>query len=161
MKLFCMRLFCMRLFCMRLFCMTWTMILILIAWSVLIGFAGQKNLGTLIITINGFENSKGIAKLALVDSKENYSASEPFQGFNCKITDNLVNTEIQLPYGEYAIKVYHDENGNDKMDKRMFGIPIERYGFSNNARSAFGPPEYQEAVFTIESPEKEISITVK
>ncbi len=146
---------------MKLFRTTIAMVLILIAGSVLTGFAGQKNLGTLKITINGFETSNGIAKLALVNSKENYSASEPFQGSNHKIIDNLVNTELHLPYGEYAIKVYHDENGNDKMDKRIFGIPIERYGFSNNARSAFGPPVYQEAVFTIDSPEKEISITVK
>ncbi len=146
---------------MKLFRITIAMVLILIAGSALTSFAGQKNLGNLLITINGFENSNGIAKLALVNSKENYNASEPFQGFNYNITDKVVNTEIQLPYGEYAIKVYHDENGNDKMDKRMFGIPIERYGFSNNARSAFGPPVYQEAVFTIDSPEKEISITVK
>ncbi len=146
---------------MKLFRTTIAMVILLVAGSALTGVAGQKDLGNLIITLNGFENSNGIAKLALVNSKENYSASEPFQGFNFQITNNQVNTEIQLPYGEYAIKVYHDENGNDKMDTRIFGIPIERYGFSNNARSAFGPPVYQEAVFTINSPEKEISITVK
>ncbi len=146
---------------MNLFRTTIAMVFILVAGFDLTGFAGQKNLGNLKIRINGFETSNGIAKLALVNSKENYSASEPFQGSNHKIIDKGVNTEIQLPYGEYAIKVYHDENGNDKMDTRIFGIPIERYGFSNNARSAFGPPVYQEAVFTINSPEKEISITVK
>ncbi len=146
---------------MKLFLMTITIILIFLTGSALTGFAGQKNLGNLKITINGFETSNGIAKIALVNSKENYNASEPFQGFNFQITGKTVNTEIQLPFGEYAIKVYHDENGNDKMDTRLFGIPIERYGFSNNARSAFGPPVYKEAVFTIDSPDKEMSITVK
>jgi len=146
---------------MKLFHVTITMTLILIAGSALTCFAGQNSLGNLIIEINGFENSEGVAKLALANSKKNYSASEPFKGFNHKIIDNVVNAKLELPYGEYAIKVYHDENGNDKMDTRIFGIPTEKYGFSNNARSSFGPPKYKEAVFKIDSPEKEISITVK
>ncbi|MBC7684748.1 MAG: DUF2141 domain-containing protein, partial [Bdellovibrionales bacterium] len=38
-----------------------------------------------------------------------------------------------LPAGDYAFAVYHDTNGNGKMDKNGFGIPTEDYAFSNNA----------------------------
>jgi uncharacterized protein (DUF2141 family) len=126
-------------------------------------FAGQAkpNTSNLIIHITGFENSKGIAKVALVNSKKNYHSETPFKGYNFNIINNRVNETITLPYGEYAIKVYHDENGNDELDTRIFGIPKERYGFSNNAGGKFGPPEYEEALFNLNSPEKRITITLQ
>jgi len=123
-------------------------------------FAGQAGTHTsdLIIHITGFENSKGIAKVALVNSKKNYSEDIPFKGYNFNIINHQVTQTLTLPYGEYAIKVYHDENGNDELDTRMFGIPKERYGFSNNARGTFGPPEYEDALFKLDTPEKKITI---
>jgi len=120
------------------------------------------NIGGIVLTITGFEDSKGIAKVALVNSKENYSEDKPYKGFNFEIIDNkVVQTIPNLPYGEYAIKVYHDENSNDELDTRIFGIPAERYGFSNNARGSFGPPDYEEAVFKVSSSSTRVEIEVK
>ncbi|MCD4719336.1 MAG: DUF2141 domain-containing protein [Desulfobacula sp.] len=126
-------------------------------------FAGQAktNTSNLVIHITGFENSNGIAKVVLVNSKKNYNKETPFKGYNFNIINNRVIKNITLPYGEYAIKVYHDENGNHELDTRIFGIPVERYGFSNNARGTFGPPEYEEALFNLNSPKKEITITLQ
>lgn len=45
--------------------------------------------------------------------------------------------------GKYAISVYHDLNENETLDKGAFGVPTEKYGFSNNARSTFGPPDFE------------------
>ena len=131
--------------------------------AVATAFAGQAKTSTsnLIIHITGFENSDGVAKVALVNSKKNYSEETPFKGYNFNIINNRVLKTITLPYGEYAIKIYHDENGNDELDTRMFGIPKERYGFSNNARGTFGPPEYKDARFNLDSPEKEMIITLQ
>lgn len=49
-----------------------------------------------------------------------------------------------LPSGSYAVALFHDENGNGKLDKR-FGIPLEGFGFSNNPRILFGPPSFATA----------------
>ena len=108
-------------------------------------FANQDNIlsATLIIHITGFENSNGTARIALVNSKENFTADTPFKGITGEIINGEVKKTITLPFGEYAIKVYHDENGNNELDTRIFGIPKERYGFSNNARGTMGPPEYE------------------
>ena len=35
-----------------------------------------------------------------------------------------------LPEGEYAIAIYHDENGDKKCNTNMIGIPKEGYGFT-------------------------------
>ena len=121
----------------------------------------KANLAELVIHIQGFENSNGIAKVAVCNSQESYKDSTLFKGFNFKIINNKADREITLPYGEYAIKVYHDENSNNRLDTMMFGIPSEDYGFSNDATGIFGPPEYKDALFVLDSPKKEMTINVK
>ena len=52
---------------------------------------------------------------------------------------------------EYAIKLFHDENGNGIHDKNFLGIPEEDYAFSNNARGMMEPPVYEKAGFEIKN----------
>jgi outer membrane protein len=54
----------------------------------------------------------------------------------------------EVPAGEYAVVVYHDENGNKRLDKNFIGIPRESLGFSNGYRPK-GPPMYERARFTL------------
>jgi len=35
------------------------------------------------------------------------------------------------------------------MDNNFFGVPKEQYGFSNNARALFGPPDFENAAFVL------------
>ncbi len=51
--------------------------------------------------------------------------------------------------GDYAIRYFHDENNNGAMDTNLFGLPVEGFGFSNNAKVNFGPPSYQQAAFKV------------
>lgn len=141
-----------------------TLFFIITAVIAINAFSGQSGTANsnLIIHIKGFENSDGVACVALVNSKENYEAKIPFKGFYLEITKNeVIKTISNLPFGEYAVKVYHDENANKELDTKMFGIPAERYGFSNDAKAVLGPPEYKNAAFTLDSPEKEITITIQ
>lgn len=46
--------------------------------------------------------------------------------------------------GTYAVSLFHDENANGRLDKRM-GIPTEGYGFSRDAAIMFGPPKFAAA----------------
>ncbi len=50
-----------------------------------------------------------------------------------------------LSAGRYALSVYHDENGNGKMDHNIVGLPTERYGFTRDARGTMGPPSFADA----------------
>ncbi|OQX59131.1 MAG: hypothetical protein B5M52_04095 [Helicobacteraceae bacterium 4484_230] len=59
--------------------------------------------------------------------------------------------------GIYAVSVYHDKNGNRLLDENFFGIPLEGYGFSNNARGIFSAPSFEEASLTVDG---DTSITV-
>jgi len=57
-----------------------------------------------------------------------------------------------LPKGEYALVVYHDENGNGRLDKNFIGIPNEPLGFSNRYWPK-GPPTFTKAAFKLDREE--------
>lgn len=57
----------------------------------------------------------------------------------------------ELPPGEYAISVIHDENDNEALDTGLFGIPSEGFGASNNPKVRRGPPRFSEAAFRVEA----------
>jgi uncharacterized protein (DUF2141 family) len=53
-----------------------------------------------------------------------------------------------LAPGEYAAVVFHDENGDREFNMNAFGMPMEGYGFSNDAAALFAPPDFKSAAFT-------------
>jgi uncharacterized protein (DUF2141 family) len=54
-----------------------------------------------------------------------------------------------FPSGEYAVAVYADINGNNKLDSNFLGIPKEPVGTSRDAKGRFGPPSFTDAAFKI------------
>jgi uncharacterized protein (DUF2141 family) len=50
--------------------------------------------------------------------------------------------------GDYAVSVFHDENGNGKLDRNFMGMPKEGVGASNDAAGHFGPPKFDDARFS-------------
>ena len=42
-------------------------------------------------------------------------------------------TFTEVPPGTYAIAVFQDLNGNRRLDRTPLGLPLEPYGFSNDA----------------------------
>jgi len=56
-----------------------------------------------------------------------------------------------LAPGRYAVRVFADENGNGKLDTNLFGMPTERYGFSNDAKGNLGPPEFDAAAIGVDA----------
>ncbi len=72
---------------------------------------------------------------------------------------NLVFTNI--PFGDYAISLYFDENENGKLDKNFLGIPKESYGFSNNIYHATKATSFEEAKFNLKQNNQIIAIKLK
>ena len=56
---------------------------------------------------------------------------------------------VGVASGVYAVSVFHDENGNGKLDTGFMGIPSEGFGASNDAPEKFGPPKYADARFAV------------
>lgn len=68
---------------------------------------------------------------------------------------------VNVPSGKYAIAAFLDENSNSKLDKNMLGIPMEKYGFSNNVLPIFRAAKFEETVFELKQQEKPINIRLE
>ncbi len=119
--------------------------------------------GDLTVMVKGLENDDGMVRIALSDSEEGYtSGGRPFRRAAVPIQNGIARyTFTDIPYGEYAVKVYHDEDDDEELDTGMFGIPEEAYGFSNNATASFGPPDFEDAKFHFKKRSLIIEISVE
>lgn len=52
-----------------------------------------------------------------------------------------------LEAGSYGVAIYHDTNGDEQLNRGALGIPVEGYGFSNDAPAVTGPARFEDAVF--------------
>lgn len=116
------------------------------------------------VIVDGFKNDQGVAKIGLCNSKETFKNSE--EKAIISSTTRIVNGKAEylfqgVPRGNYAVSVYHDENGNGKLDKGLFSKPLELYGFSNNARGIFSRPEYEKAALMLDKPDMTVTIRVE
>ena len=64
-----------------------------------------------------------------------------------------------IPKGVYAISLFLDKNGNGELDKNLFGVPTEGYGFSNNIRHMFRGANFEESKFELNE-DREIVINI-
>ena len=117
--------------------------------------------GRLQVTVNGLKSSQGSVRLALFKGKENF-LKNVVDAAIVEIDDETCVWEVPaLAYGEYAVAVYHDENGNGKMDRYFYGKPKEPNGFSNDAPARFGPPKWKHARFVLDQAKKQIVVNLK
>jgi uncharacterized protein (DUF2141 family) len=63
-----------------------------------------------------------------------------------------------LAPGVYGVKTYQDANRNDKFDQNWLGWPLERYGFSRDARPFLSEPGFNRTKFTLADGENAILI---
>jgi uncharacterized protein (DUF2141 family) len=116
----------------------------------------------LTIEIKNIPSTKGNLFIGLYQPKNEFPVfGKQYIGKVVPITGKTMTyTFKDLPQGEYALAIYHDENKNSKLDKNMLGVPTEYYGFSNNARRTFSAPSFEEASFDLKKDVKQ-SIFIK
>jgi uncharacterized protein (DUF2141 family) len=108
--------------------------------------------GTLSVRLSGFHSADGQVLIAVFRGEDGFPGKPDaaVKRLVAKISDGRTRAEISdLPPGEYAISVVHDENGNNTLDTNWIGMPKEGIGTSNNAKGRMGPPKYRDARFTL------------
>ena len=124
---------------------------------------GEDARGSLTLVVPGLASDEGKVIIALFDSAEGFEEESAFvrSAFVEPENRGAVWTFGDLPFGEYAVRLFHDENGNEKLDTNWMGIPKEPYGFSNDARGKFGPPGYEAAKFRFDSDGLTLQVTLE
>jgi uncharacterized protein (DUF2141 family) len=102
------------------------------------------------IGISNIREAKGAVLVAVFQKEQGFLEHDKAvfkQKYPVASSGNMSVVIPELPEGAYAVSCFHDLNGNNILDKNIFGVPSEPYGFSNNARPKFRAPSWQEARF--------------
>lgn len=101
------------------------------------------------VTVNGV-SSGGILSVELYHDPENFLNKK---GRTKRIRipaeeeQHVVCFDLDKP-GTYAVAVYHDVDGNRKLNKKWNMMPAEPFGLSNNPELRLGFPAFSDAAFT-------------
>ena len=115
------------------------------------------------VSFDGGPFKDGQIVAGLFDNSANFrNRKSPIQSCFLKVAgkDEYKWEFKNVPAGSYAISAYLDVNENSTLDKGAFGVPKEKYGFSNNARGRLGPPSYQACTFELDK-SKTLTILLK
>lgn len=117
--------------------------------------------GTIDINVQNLRNNNGAVRIALYASSDSFCIKgKEFRSAVIKPNEKKAITQFtEIPYGEFAIALYHDENNDDKFNMGLLYIIFrERFGFSNNARPLFSQPDFKRAKFILDSETQSITI---
>jgi len=125
--------------------------------------ARPQGKGSLHVKIVGLPSNAGRVKAAIYNSESAYEAHQGSFGKSfLPISDHRSEWVLEdIPFGEYALMFYHDANDNQKFDRNVFGLPKERYGFSNDAKPRLGLPSYDAVKFAVDADPTQLTITVQ
>jgi uncharacterized protein (DUF2141 family) len=121
---------------------------------------GADPTATLTIHVQKVSPRGGELRVALYDSKSYPDDdSEPIKDAVVPaVMPETVVTMTGLVPGTYAVKLFQDFNKNGKFDMSWLGIPLEKYGFSNDARPYFTEPDFDRTKFKLSPGANSITI---
>ena len=106
---------------------------------------------TLTIVVTNVQSSTGTVMVQVLASEEQFKGEGQVAAFaEAAVEGEMRFQTANLPKGEYAFRVMHDENDNGRLDSNFVGMPKEPWAFSNNAMGNFGPAKWKDAKFVLD-----------
>jgi len=106
----------------------------------------------IVLQVTNFESSKGVCRACLFNNAADFNGKGG-KAYQCKqvvVTNKTALVAFEnIPAGNFAISVFHDENNNNKLDLNFLGIPKEGYGASKNKLPFASAPDYKENSFVL------------
>ncbi|MBU45212.1 MAG: hypothetical protein CMN76_18515 [Spirochaetaceae bacterium] len=122
--------------------------------ALITSLGGAEKEGTLYVHVHGLRNQDGIAGALLFRSHQGFPDTKALAyrmaGARIKGTSATIQFS-NLPPGNYALSVIHDENENRRMDKNLISLPKEGFGFSNNPATGMSLPQFEQSRFYVDS----------
>ncbi|MDY7394579.1 DUF2141 domain-containing protein [Aureibaculum sp. 2210JD6-5] len=106
----------------------------------------------LTIKIDNIKLLEGKIRIGVFNKSKNFLKREAaIKHYYITVNNTTETIEINdLPKGDYAFSMFHDENSDDEFNLNFLGIPKEPYGFSNNVKPKFSAPSYKDCLFSLE-----------
>lgn len=119
----------------------------------------------LTVRVAGLSEPSGHVMISLYDGAEAFEAGddEALQRERLPVGGDLdvVWNVKGLAPGDYGVALFHDVDDDEVLDTNFVGVPKEPYGFSNDARGRFGPPDYDAITFAFDGSSLAITINAK
>ena len=100
------------------------------------------------VTVTGIRNAKGKIAVLAFSTKEGFP-DQPAKALAQAVADARLGTVTltlkKLPAGKLAITVLHDEDANGKLNRNLFGLPVEGVGMSGKPEGKL-PPTFADVV---------------
>ena len=112
------------------------------------GLTAQNSLS---LNVEKVKSSNGEILVAIYTEADNFlKFDNVYRSHSAKAEKGVTHLTIDnLPNGTYAVAIFHDANGNQKLDTNWLGIPKEAVGFSKARLKTFGPPSFEECSFSL------------
>ena len=105
--------------------------------------------GSIEVKVTEIRDEKGDIRVGLFKNEDTF-LKKAIEGKVVKASKDGVTVVFEnVPEGDYAVSVLHDENGNGEMDSNVVGMPKEGFAFGNNAMGTFGPPSFEKAKVSV------------
>ncbi len=103
------------------------------------------------VTATEVPSDKGSLQFVLYSTEQTYlSEAQEFLEEHVPVQMGISKFTItNIPPGEYALIIFHDENGNGVHDKNFLGIPIEKFGISGITKKLWSKPSWAEIKFPV------------
>lgn len=111
------------------------------------------------VKIEGATSDDGKILYTVFSSKEGFPGNpeKALKSGIAHIKNGKAGIDLDLPKGEYALMIFHDEDDNNELKTNWIGMPKEGVGNSNNHK---GIPSYNKSVFNL-SEDKSIVIDLR
>lgn len=116
------------------------------------GCTGPASDTWIAVTVEGLRSSAGLVALTLyADNPRKFLVRNgSLYVTRVPAREGTTTACLHVPHpGVYAIAIYHDENGNQIIDRTGIGLPAEGYGFANNPSTLAGLPSFQSVRLSI------------
>lgn len=127
-----------------------------------LSLAASATAAELAVIVHDIRAQTGTLRVALVNTTAAWDGkAAPVQAQQAGPQgDSAHFTFKDLPAGDYAVLLTHDENDNGKLDTNLVGMPVEGYGFSNNPQ-VMRKPTFDEARFNVPASGTAIDISLR
>ncbi|WP_298190955.1 DUF2141 domain-containing protein [Novosphingobium sp.] len=125
--------------------------------------AGTALPSSILVEIDGLRSNRGQIMACMTANPKTFPDCQKDPNARHLTVPALNGETVQfkdVPQGRYAIALFHDENGNGRMDKMMM-LPKEGFGFSRDAPLQFGPPRFGAASFQVGAVQLRTAIKVR
>lgn len=124
--------------------------IILLYMSLFIGLFSNDH-PELAINVSNIKSLNGQIVIGVFNTEKNFLKNgAAVKNYTIAVNEATETIVIKdLPKGDYAISLYHDENSDGKCNRNLLGIPKEGYGFSNNIKPKLSAPSFKDCKFLL------------